>query len=87
MQLLIAARTPGATYTWYDPVNRESHTRRLGGTWLSWLRILVPFFMSFLINAIGYNLLLLSIPVQVSATSTIKGIAGRAKGILWLVDL
>ncbi len=43
--------------------------------------------MSFLINGVGFHILVHALPIQVAAQSTLAGIVIRAVGMMYLVDL
>ncbi|KAL3923220.1 MAG: hypothetical protein SGILL_001778 [Bacillariaceae sp.] len=84
IQLLIAAKRTGAKITWYDPVENQSKTRCLSpDDWRVWAR----FFMSYLINGVGFHVLVHSLPIQVATQSSLTGVVFRAVGMMYLVDL
>lgn len=84
LKLLIAAKNSGAKCTWYDPVKDETITRVLTPTDP---RLWIRFFMSFLINGVGFHILVHALPIQVAGQSSLTGIVFRAVGMLYLVDL
>jgi hypothetical protein len=45
------------------------------------------FFLSYLINGVGFHILVHALPIQVSMQSSILGVVFRAVGMLYLVDL
>jgi hypothetical protein len=45
------------------------------------------FFMSYLVNGVGFHILVHTLPVQVAAQSSFTGVVFRAVGMLYLVDL
>jgi hypothetical protein len=53
------------------------------GDWRLWLR----FIMSFLINGVGFHILVHALPIQVAAQSSLTGVVFRAVGMMYLVDL
>jgi hypothetical protein len=84
LQLLLATKQSGAKVTWYDPVKDKTSERFLyGGDWRTWMR----FWMSFLINGVGYHILVHALPIQVAAQSSLTGVVFRAVGMMYLVDL
>lgn len=84
LQLLLAAKKTGAQCTWYDPVADKHQTRTLSpNDWKVWLR----FFMSFLINGVGFHILVHALPIQVATQSSLTGVVFRAVGMMYLVDL
>ena len=53
------------------------------GHWTLWLR----FFMSFLVNGVGFHILVHALPIQVSAQSTFIAVVFRSVGMMHLVDM
>jgi hypothetical protein len=51
------------------------------------LHIWCRFFMSYLVNGVGFHILVHTLPVQVAAQSSFTGVVFRAVGMLYLVDL
>jgi hypothetical protein len=84
IQLLIAAKHTGACVTWFDPVENATKKRVLSP---SDIRVVARFFMSFLINGVGFHILAHALPIQVATQSTLTGVVIRAVGMLYLVDL
>ena len=84
IELLIAAKRTGAKVTWYDPVENKTMDRVLSP---SDVRVWVRFFMSFLINGVGYHILVHALPIQVATQSSLTGVVFRAVGMMYLVDL
>lgn len=84
LQLLLATKQSGAKITWYDPVKDRTSERFLyASDWRTWMR----FWMSFLINGVGYHILVHALPIQVAAQSSLTGVVFRAVGMMYLVDL
>lgn len=84
LQLLLAAKQTGARCTWNDPVANEIKERILTpNDWTIWVR----FFMSFLINGVGFHILVHALPIQVAGQSSLTGVVFRAVGMMYLVDL
>jgi hypothetical protein len=84
LQLLLAAKKTGAQCTWYDPVADKHQVRVLSpNDWKVWFR----FFMSFLINGVGFHILVHALPIQVATQSSLTGVVFRAVGMMYLVDL
>lgn len=75
----------GATVSWYhDPLKeRDFHYQLSFSGWRLWLR----FFMSFLVNGIGFHVLVHPLPVQVSAQSTFLMVVFRSVGMMHLVNM
>jgi len=83
LQLLMAAKQ-NPTLTWYDEIDDETKTLHLKRRdWQQWIR----FFMSFLINGVGFHILIHALPIQVAAESSLTGVVFRALGMIYLVDL
>jgi hypothetical protein len=84
LQLFLATKRSRAQVTWYDPImdkHKEMNlSMRDGATW-------VRFFMSFLINGVGFHILVHALPIQVAAQSSLTGVVLRAVGMMYLVDL
>jgi hypothetical protein len=84
LQLLLISKRVGAKCTWYDPVanvTKERHLRSNDS------HIWGRFFMSFLINGVGFHILVHALPIQVAYQSTLTGVVIRAVGMMYLVDL
>jgi len=45
------------------------------------------FVMSYLVNGIGFNILILTLPIQVAQQSTLIGVVFRAVGMMYIADL
>ena len=84
LQLLLATKQSGAKVTWYDPFENRTCERNLTTRdWRNWSR----FVMSFLINGVGYHILVHALPIQVASQSSLTGVVFRAVGMMYLVDL
>eukprot|EP00934_Nitzschia_sp_Nitz4_P000352 Nitzschia sp. Nitz4//scaffold45_size130396//32879//34533//NITZ4_003439-RA/size130396-snap-gene-0.123-mRNA-1//1//CDS//3329552368//352//frame0 len=84
LQLLLATKQTGAKITWYDPVDDKQHERLLhSGDWRTWAR----FYMSFIVNGVGFHILVHALPIQVASQSSLTGVVFRAVGMMYLVDL
>ena len=74
----------GAKVSWYDPVKEHNFCYTLSPyDWRLWLR----FFMSFLVNGVGFHILVHALPIQVSAQSTFLMVVFRSVGMMHLVDM
>merc|ERR1719491_1444691 len=51
------------------------------------IRVMLRFFLSFLINGVGFHILVHALPLQVAAQSSLTGVVFRAVGMMYLVDL
>ena len=84
LHLLLIAKKTGAKCTWYDPVADKVKERYLKS---NDIRLWFRFFMSFLINGVGFHILVHALPVQVASQNTLTGVVLRAVGMMYLVDL
>jgi hypothetical protein len=84
LRLLLYSKQSGTQATWNDP-NKERLCQRLLQP--SDLRLWARFFMSFLINGVGFHILVHALPIQVAAQSSLTGVVFRAVGMMYLVDL
>jgi hypothetical protein len=84
LRLLLYSKQSGTQATWNDP-NKEGLCQRLLKP--SDIRIWLRFFMSFLINGVGFHILVHALPIQVAAQSSLTGVVFRAVGMMYLVDL
>jgi hypothetical protein len=84
LQLLLAAKVSGAKVSWFDPVSNKVMSRSLG---TNDFRIWFRFFMSFLINGVGFHILIHALPVQIATQSSLLGVVFRAVGMMYLVDM
>lgn len=84
IQLLIQAKHSQNKCTWYDPVKDSTQSALLArGDWKIWFR----FLMSFLINGVGFHVLVHALPIQVAGQSSLFVVVFRAVGMMYLVDL
>jgi len=84
MQLLLFMKATGSKVSWHDPTVDQPKFRYLSaGDWRVWVR----FFMSFVINGVGFHILVHALPIQVAGQSSLTGVVFRAVGMLYLVDL
>lgn len=84
LQLLLFSKQTGTQATWYDP-NKEMLCQQLLNP--SDLRLWIRFSMSFIINGLGFHILVHALPIQVASQSSLTGVVFRAVGMLYLVDL
>jgi len=84
LQLLLASKSSGVKCKWTDEVTGEDRDRQL---WPSDFRLWLRFFMSFLINGVGFHCLIHALPVQVAAQSSLTGVVFRSVGLVYIVDL
>jgi hypothetical protein len=84
LRLLLYSKQTGTQATWNDP-NKEQLCQRLLKP--SDLRLWIRFFMSFLINGVGFHILVHALPIQVAGQSSLTGVVFRAVGMMYLVDL
>jgi hypothetical protein len=84
IKAFLAVKETGAICSWFDPLDDKQKEMELSH---NDLRLWIPFFMSFLINGVGFHILVHALPIQVAAQSTLSGIVIRAVGMMYLVDL
>lgn len=83
LQLLLVAKQRSKC-TWFSNETDQTESRMLRPSdWRIWFR----FFMSFLINGIGFHILVHALPIQVASQSSLTGVVFRAVGMMYLVDL
>lgn len=84
MQLLLYLKANRGQVQWTDAKTGKKVTRFLyHNDWRIWTR----FAMSFIINGIGFHILVFALPIQIAAQSSLTGVVFRAVGMLYLVDL
>jgi len=85
LRLLLSAKSQtGVTVSWYDPVKELHFSYSVSPSDYSlWLR----FFMSFLVNGVGFHILIHALPIQVAAQSTFLMVVFRSVGMMHLVDM
>ena len=84
MQLLLFMKATGSKVSWHDPTVDQPKFRYLtAGDWRGWVR----FMMSFVINGVGFHILVHALPLQVAGQNSLTGVVFRAVGMLYLVDL
>lgn len=69
------------TYSWHDPIENTTKKFQLNGS--QWVR----FVLSYLINGVGFHILVHALPIQIAAQSSLTGVVFRAVGMIYLVDL
>jgi hypothetical protein len=83
LHLLLSAKSTGSKVVWTDHNGVPMTWELAPGDWRLWLR----FFMSFLINGVGFHILVHALPIQVASQSSFTGVVFRAVGMMYLVDL
>ena len=84
LRLLFTAKHEGAMVSWYDPVKERNLQYTVTAShWSLWLR----FFMSFLVNGVGFHVLVHALPIQVAAQGTFLMVVYRSVGMMYLVDM
>ena len=84
IQLFLSAKNSKNKCTWFDPVKNTTRSRLLhSNDWRIWVR----FWMSYLINGVGFHILIHALPIQVAGQSSLTGVVLRAVGMLYLVDM
>jgi hypothetical protein len=84
LRLLLFSKQTGTQATWYDGRKEQLCQQLLNP---SDLRLWIRFFMSFIINGLGFHVLVHALPIQVASQSSLTGVVFRAVGMLYLVDL
>ncbi|CAB9501412.1 expressed unknown protein [Seminavis robusta] len=83
IQLLLTTKQ-SPTYTWYDTIDAETKFLKVKSSeWKHWIR----FYMSFLINGVGFHILVHALPIQIASQSSLVGVVFRAVGMIYLVNL
>lgn len=84
LKLFLMSKESDLTFMWKDKaadqdkmIHFEQNDKHI------WTR----FFMSFLINGVGFHFLLHVLPIQIANQSTIIGVVFRAVGMIYLADL
>lgn len=84
MQILLYLKSGRGKLHWTEPKTGKKEIRRLHkADWRVWTR----FLMSFIINGVGFHILVFALPIQIAAQSSLTGVVFRAVGMLYLVDL
>jgi len=84
VQLLLASKTTGVRCQWHDEASGDVRERQL---WPYDFRLWLRFAMSFLINGVGFHILIHALPVQVAGQSSLTGVVFRSVGLVYIVDL
>lgn len=84
LQLLLSSKTTGVKCKWIDDATGEERERQL---WPSDFRLWLRFLMSYLINGVGFHILIHALPVQVAGQSSLTGVVFRSVGLVYIVDL
>jgi len=81
LRLFLVLKNDKATISWNNEMKgKESFS---AGDFRIWIR----YFMSFLINGVGFHILVHALPLQVASQSSLTGVVFRAIGMMYLVDL
>lgn len=85
LRLLLVSKHEGTHLTYVDDVkgNVETKITVNRGDFIIWLR----FILSFLINGVGFHILVHALPLQIASQSSLTGVVFRAVGMMYLVDL
>jgi len=84
MQILLYLKAGKGKLHWTDKKMGVKEIRHHNKSdWRVWTR----FLMSFIINGIGFHVLVFALPIQIAAQSSLTGVVFRAVGMLYLVDL
>ena len=83
IQLFVGCQGNGAHCSWTDSIYDEEKTI---GIRPSSFRLWIRYAMSFLINGVGFHLLVHALPIQVAGQDSLLAIVFRAVGMLYLVD-
>jgi len=76
LKLFLLAKESSLTFSWHDAASNQTKTILLKEcNWCIWAH----FFMSCLINGVGFHFLLHVLPIQVASQSTIIGVVFTAK--------
>ena len=85
LRVFLVLKDGNTNVSWKNDVkgNVESNYTLTTGDIRIWLR----YCMSFLINGVGFHILVHALPLQVAAQSSLTGVVFRAVGMMYLVDL
>jgi hypothetical protein len=84
LKLFLMSKERASVLSWKDSVTEQTHSFVLRrNDWRIWLR----FLLSFLVNGVGFHVLVHLLPIQVAGQSTIIGVVFRAIGMIYLADL
>ena len=84
LKLFLLSKESSLTFSWKDTSSDQVRTLHLPkADWRVWLR----FYLSALVNGVGFHFLLHLLPIQVASMSNIIGVVFRAVGMIYLVDL
>ena len=84
LQMLLTAKQTGACASWKSPTSKKiKHYSLAHNDWRLWLR----FVMNFVINGIGFHVLIHALPIQVCSQGSFTLVVLRSVGMMYLVDL
>jgi len=84
LHLLLEIRHGETHITWQNDMKKKEETVTLKP---SDRRVVCRYMMSFLINGIGFHILVHALPLQIASASSFTGVVATAVGMLYLVDL
>jgi len=84
LHLFLEIRNGNTMITWQNDVKKKKERVILKS---HDYRVVIRFFMAFLINGIGFHILIHALPLQIARQSTYMGIVAVAIGRMYLVDL
>jgi hypothetical protein len=84
LQLLLFSKQTGTQATWYDGRKEQLCQQMLNP---SDFRLWIRFVMSFIINGLGFHILVHALPLQMASQSSLTGVVYKAVGMLYLVNM
>jgi len=84
LRLFLVMKNDTATISWNKDMkgNTEKNSVTAGD-----IKIWIRYIMSFLINGVGFHILVHALPLQVASQTSLTGVVFRAVGMMYLVDL
>lgn len=83
LQLLMTAKEGKKSLAWSQNNGQRVVYKLHIHDWRIWARLL----MSFIVNGIGYHILVHALPIQIADSGSLMSIVGTAVGMMYLVDL
>jgi hypothetical protein len=83
LKLFLSAKIKGCKLIWTDEVGRKFSKQVSLRDWQIWMH----FFMSYLVNGIGFHILLHALPIQAGMQESLSEIVLQAISMLYLVKL
>lgn len=82
LQVFLFGKQKASTFVWFDEINNVAKEANLG-----FYNVLTRYILSFIINGLGYHIIIHSFPIQAANRYTYIGLLWAGCGMMFLVQL